>query len=143
MGQTEDFLILITSWFYGRHGKNFVTAILQSAQQQDTLRVVNDQTGSPTYTKDLARGIIALLRHNAAGIVHVTNSGRCTWYEFANTILDYAGLSHVTVIPITTEKLQRPAPRPKFSVLDTTKFSVLTGQKIQHWKQGLQEYFSE
>ena len=135
--------IIRTQWLYGRQGRNFVETVIQRGRETGSLRVVNDQTGSPTYTKDLARGIIALLWHNAAGIVHVTNSGWCTWYEFASVILEYADLTHVSVVPITTEELQRPAPRPKFSVLDTTKFSVLTGQKIQHWKQGLQEYFND
>lgn len=139
----QDFLIVRTAWLYGKHGKNFVSAILQQAQQQKTLRVVNDQTGSPTFTKDLARGIIALLGHNASGIVHITNSGSCTWYEFAKTILDLAGMSEVTVQPITTVELGRPAPRPAFSVFDTSKFTALTGQKVRHWKEGLQEYLQE
>jgi dTDP-4-dehydrorhamnose reductase len=139
----QGYLILRTAWLYGKHGKNFVSAILQRVQQQDILSVVNDQTGSPTYTKDLARGIILLLEQNISGIIHLTNSGYCTWYEFAKTILEFAQLSHVTVQSMSTTELNRPAPRPRFSVLDTSKFVALTGQKIRHWKQGLQEYFED
>lgn len=139
----QDFLIVRTAWLYGRHGKNFVKAILERAQQQQPLRVVNDQTGSPTYTRDLAYGILALIEHNASGIVHLTNSGQCTWYDFAKTILACRQLSDVTIEAITTAELQRPAPRPAFSVLDTSKFTALTGQTIRPWQEGLQAYFEE
>ncbi len=138
----HGYLIVRSAWLYGKHGKNFVSAILQRARQQNILRVVNDQTGSPTYTKDLGRGIMTLLDRDISGIIHLTNDGYCTWYEFAKTILKLARMSHVTVQPISTEELDRPAPRPRFSVLDTSKFVSLTGQKVRHWKQGLQEYFS-
>ncbi len=139
--EQQGFLIVRTAWLYGRHGKNFVSAIVQRAQQQNTVQVVNDQTGSPTLTMDLARAILALIDYRASGIVHVSNSGSCTWYEFARAILEQAGLSDVTVQPITTSQLGRPAPRPAFSVLDTSKFTTLTGQTLPHWKEGLQEYF--
>jgi dTDP-4-dehydrorhamnose reductase len=120
-----------------------VSTILQLAQQQDVLNVVNDQTGPPTYTKDLARGIILSLDQNISGILHLTNDGFCTWYEFAKTILEFAQMSHVTVQPISAAELGRPAPRPGFSVLDNSKFAALTGQKIRHWKQGLQEFLED
>ncbi|GAK59699.1 DTDP-4-dehydrorhamnose reductase [Candidatus Vecturithrix granuli] len=139
----QDFLIVRTAWLYGQHGKNFVKAILERVQQQQPLRVVNDQTGSPTYTCDLARGILALIEHKASGIVHLTNSGQCTWYDFAKTILAYRQLSDVKIEAITTAELQRPAPRPAFSVLDTSKFTALTGQTLRPWQEGLQAYFEE
>jgi len=139
----QNCLIVRTAWLYGKHGKNFVDAILQQAQQQDVLRVVDDQTGSPTYTKDLVRGIILLLDREISGIVHLTNDGYCTWCEFAKTILEFTRMSHVAVQPITTAELNRLAPRPSFSILDTSKFVALTGQKIRHWKQGLQEYLED
>ena len=109
------YLIIRTAWLYGKHGKNFVTTILQLAREQGHLRVVHDQTGSPTYTKDLVRGLLALLDRKATGIFHVTNDGSCTWYEFARTILELAGMSQIPVQPITTQELHLPAPRPKFS----------------------------
>lgn len=139
----QDFLIVRTAWLYGRHGRNFVAAILERAQQRQPLRVVNDQTGSPTYTRDLARGILALIAHKASGIVNLTNSGQCTWYDFAKTILAYRQLSDVKIEAITTAELQRPAPRPAFSVLDTSKFTALTGQHLRSWQEGLQAYLEE
>jgi dTDP-4-dehydrorhamnose reductase len=137
------YVILRPAWLYGKHGKNFVSTILRLAHQHKTLRIVNDQTGSPTYTRDFARAILALLEKKASGIVHLTNTGHCTWYEFTKTILDFVGITGVVVQPITTEELGRPAPRPKFSVLDTSKFTHLTGQMIRHWKDGLQGYLDE
>ena len=136
-------LLVRTAWLYGLRGKNFVETILRLAQQQNPLRVVNDQTGAPTYTQDLARGLLALLEHHASGIVHLTNSGQCTWHEFARTILDAAGLAQVEIEPITTAELRRAAPRPGFSVLDLSTFAALTGQSVRHWKDGLLAYLKE
>lgn len=139
----QAYLIVRIAWLYGQHGKNFVQTILQLARQHKVLRIVNDQTGAPTYTKDVVRGIQALLARNVAGIVHLTNDGTCTWHEFAQTILAMAGITDVAVQPISTAELQRPAPRPAFSVLALAKFAAITGQRPRHWKQGLQEYFEE
>jgi dTDP-4-dehydrorhamnose reductase len=139
----KRYSIIRTSWLYGKHGKNFISAILQQVRQKSVLQVVNDQKGSPTYTRDLVRGMMVLLDREISGIIHLTNTGYCTWYEFAKTILEFARMSHVPVQPISAAELQRPAPRPNFSVLDTSKFAVLTGQQMRHWKQGLQEYFEE
>jgi dTDP-4-dehydrorhamnose reductase len=139
----QDYLIIRTSWLYGRHGENFVQTILRCARKQKMLRIVNDQTGSPTYTKDLVRGIMTLLEQNMSGIMHLANTGYCTWYEFGKTILELSQMSYVAVEPISAAELQRPAPRPAFSVLDISKFVALTGEKIRHWKQGLQEYLFE
>ncbi len=139
---SQDFLIVRIAWLYGRHGKNFVSAILQRAQEEGALQVVHDQTGSPTYTQDVARGILALLAHSVSGIVHLTNSGQCTWYDFAKTILEYAGMPQVTIQAISAAELRRPAPRPGFSVLDTSKFTAITGQKVRDWQEGLAAYFN-
>lgn len=139
----HEYLIVRIAWLYGQHGKNFVQTILQLARQHSVLRIVNDQTGAPTYTKDVVRGIQALLARNVAGIVHLTNDGTCTWHEFAQTILAMAGITDVAVQPISTAELQRPAPRPAYSVLDLARFAAMTGQRPRHWKQGLQEYFEE
>ncbi len=138
-----DWSIVRIAWLYGKHGKNFVSTMLRLARTQDTLRVVYDQIGSPTYTKDVVRGLSALLENNAAGIFHLTNSGQCNWYEFTQTILSSVGISGVTVQPITAAEFGLPAPRPAYSVLDTTKFTTLTGQHPRHWEQGLQEYLEE
>lgn len=139
----RGFLIVRIAWLYGKNGKNFVSTMLRLAQQQNPLRVVNDQTGSPTSTKTVVRAIQALLDCDLAGIVHVVNSGFCTWYEFTQTILELAGITGVDVVPISTEELGRPAPRPKFSVLATSKFTAATGQTLPPWKDGLREYIEE
>jgi len=137
-----NFLIVRTAWLYGVHGKNFVKAILQRAQQGEPLRVVNDQTGAPTYTQDLAQGILALIECQAGGIVHVTNRGSCTWYDFARAILNVAHLTETPIYPISTAELQRPAPRPRYSVLATAKFERLTGHTLRPWQDGLHAYFA-
>jgi dTDP-4-dehydrorhamnose reductase len=139
----QKYLIARIAWLYGKHGKNFVSTMLQLVQTQDTLRVVHDQIGSPTYTKDVARNIAALLEHKASGVFHVTNSGQCTWYEFARAIFEAARVQNIVLEPISTEELGRPAPRPAFSVLNTSKFTRTTGKQIRHWQEGLQEYLKE
>ncbi len=117
--------------------------MLHLTKTHDTLRVVHDQVGSPTYTKEVVRGVSALVDNDAAGIFHLTNSGQCSWYEFTQTILLSAGISNVTVQPITAAEFGRPTPRPAYSVLDTTKFTHLTEQVPCHWKEGLLEYLKE
>lgn len=138
-----QWLILRTAWLYGKHGKNFVSAILQRAREAGELQVVNDQQGAPTYTRDLALGILALLEAEAAGIFHFSNGGQCSWYDFAESILRHADLLHVPVQPISSTDLKRPAPRPGYSVMDTSKFAAVTGQSPRHWKKALEAYFEE
>jgi dTDP-4-dehydrorhamnose reductase len=132
--------IIRTQWLFGLHGKNFVEAILTAAQSKDVIKVVNDQWGCPTYTRDLARAVLNLCSLRATGIVHVTNSGKTTWYDFAVSILGRAGVEGVRVDPISTDQLGRPAPRPAYSVLDNSRFRQLTGTTLRHWDEALQEY---
>ena len=141
--EAKQWLIVRTAWLYGRHGKNFVSAILQRARDIGTLQVVNDQQGAPTYTEDLAAGILALLESKASGIFHFSNNGQCSWYDFAERILQYAGLSHVRLQPISSVELARPAPRPAYSVLDTSKFTAAVGQRPRHWEEALKVFFEE
>jgi dTDP-4-dehydrorhamnose reductase len=141
--EPQAWSIVRIAWLYGKHGENFVSTMLNLAKEHDTLRVVHDQTGSPTYTKDVVRGIEALLAHQAAGIFHLTNSGTCSWYDLTQTIMDFAGISGITIQPITAAEFGRPAPRPAYSVLDTAKFTNATGQRPRHWKKGLREYLEE
>lgn len=108
--------IVRTSWLFGTGGRCFPDTILELARTRTQIDVVDDQRGCPTYNTDLARAIISLHRYDATGIVHVTNAGHCTWYEFAKAIINSAGLN-TSLRPITTEKLARPAARPKNSVL--------------------------
>src|SRR5712671_2786187 len=111
--------IVRTSWLFGTGGKCFPDTILKLAASLPQLEVVGDQRGSPTYAVDLARAIFQLCRRGASGIVHATNRGQCSWYEFARGIVAGAGLS-TAVLETTSDKFVRPAERPKYSVLAPT-----------------------
>lgn len=137
---SENYLLIRTAWLYGRNGKNFVRTILEKAKRTDTLRVVDDQTGSPTYSRDLAAAVQVLLEQRHQGIFHVTNRGSCTWYAFTKKILEYAGLEHVAVEPIQTKDLNLPAPRPTYSVLSTRKFTEATGNILRFWQLALRDF---
>ena len=140
----ENHLILRTAWLYGRHGKNFVDTILRLASQREELRVVHDQKGSPTFTRDLSGAIAQLLEKDLRGILHVTNSGSCSWFEFAERILALKPppSARVRIHPISSSELGRPARRPAFSVLDCSRFENAVGRKMRDWEEGLQEYLS-
>jgi dTDP-4-dehydrorhamnose reductase len=139
-----NYLILRTAWLYGRHGKNFVDTILRLSSQQEEIRVVNDQRGSPTYTRDLSRAIELLLKREERGVLHVTNSGSCTWFEFAGKILDMKipRDRSARLLPISSAELGRPAKRPANSVLDCSKFERIAGWKMRCWEESLKEYIS-
>ena len=136
----ENFLIIRTSWLFGHHGANFVKTILRIAGEQKTLRVVDDQRGSPTYTPDLADAIFRLLQTPARGIVHVSNSGTCTWWDYAVKIIQLSGREGISVLPISTAEAGRPAPRPANSVLDNGRYQALTGHTLRPWEEALTDY---
>lgn len=135
-----DVCIARTAWLFGIGGKCFPDTILKLAATRPELEVVDDQRGSPTHASDLARAIIQLCRKDASGIVHVTNSGECTWFEFAREIVRAAGLQTI-VRPTTSEKFARPAPRPKYSVLSSASLSSY-GIFMPHWRDALPDYLS-
>ncbi len=137
------YFIVRSSWLYGRWGKNFVATILKLAQEKSVLKVVDDQVGSPTYTKDLSQQIKRLVATELYGTYHITNSGRCSWYEFAQEILKLAGTKGVKVTPITSGELARPAARPKFSVLDNCCLRLSLGDGMREWKEALKEYMKK
>jgi dTDP-4-dehydrorhamnose reductase len=139
---SRDHLIVRTAWLYGHNGKNFVETILRQAQSGNELRVVNDQKGSPTFTRDLSGAIRDLLSYSESGTFHVTNSGACTWYEFAVEILRLKGLNHVNIHPLSSDDLNRPAKRPPYSILDCSRYERVTGKKVPPWKESLGKYFS-
>jgi dTDP-4-dehydrorhamnose reductase len=134
------FFIVRTAWLYGLNGNNFVKSILKQAKEKDTLTVVNDQWGTPTYTKDLAEVICRLIYTDGYGIYHATNNGQCTWYDFAKKILEYSGMEHVNVLPITTDELDRPAKRPRYSVLRNFMLELTIGDSMRPWEEALMEY---
>ncbi len=136
----ERFLLIRTAWLYGSHGNNFVKTIMEKASVVKTLEVVDDQIGSPTSTRDLAAAVELLIERGHTGIFHVTNSGRCSWYEFACEIVRMAGIADVTVKAIGTGALSRPALRPGLSVLDCRKFSTLCGMTLPPWQSALRDY---
>jgi dTDP-4-dehydrorhamnose reductase len=133
--------IVRTSWVFGTGGRCFPETILKLAASRSELEVVNDQRGSPTYARDLSRAIVQLCRQGAEGIVHVTNTGDCTWFDFAVEIVRQAGLSTV-VRPTTTEEFPRPAPRPKYSVLSPASLARY-GIPMPRWQTALSAYRAE
>ena len=136
----EDGVIVRTQWLFGKHGNNFVTFILRQAREKKELSIVDDQTGSPTYTVDLAKAISALVQHDAKGIFHVANSGICTWFTFGQSILESSGMAGVSIRPISSKELNRPAIRPPYSGLNCQKLKQVTGLTLRPWSEALREY---
>jgi dTDP-4-dehydrorhamnose reductase len=136
-----DCCIVRTSWVYGTGGKCFPETILRLAATKPELSVVNDQRGSPTYTVDLARALVEVCRKKARGIVHTTNAGDCTWFDFATEIVRAAGLP-AEVRPVTTAEFPRPAKRPAYSVLSPVSREKL-GIKMPDWRDALARYLEE
>lgn len=137
-----NYYIIRTSWLYGVGGNNFVSTMLRLGNERDSLKVVNGQIGRPTYTKDLAQGIRALLEDEPEyGIYHLTNSvkegGGISWYDFAHEIFEQAGVG-IELTPCATDEFPRPAARPHYSILLNTK-----RPELRDWRLGLQDYLSE
>src|SRR5579864_1701104 len=136
-----DCCIVRTSWLFGAGGKCFPDTMLKIAANRKGIEVVNDQRGCPTFTMDLADAIIQLCRSAAKGIVHATNSGDCSWFDFAKEILRQTGVS-TTVKPTTSDKYVRPAERPKYSILSPVSLSI-HGIKMRVWQETLPDYIEE
>lgn len=130
-----------TSWLFGTGGKCFPDTILKLAASRPALDVVNDQRGCPTYSVDLARAIIKLCRAGAGGIVHITNTGDCSWFEFAREIIKGSGLS-TEVRPVSSQQMARPAPRPAYSVLSAKSLQQY-GIVMPTWRDALNRYLQE
>jgi dTDP-4-dehydrorhamnose reductase len=131
--------IVRSSWLFGVNGRNFVDTMLGIAEHQDEVVVVRDQVGCPTYTGHLARGLIRLLDRDDYGVHHMAGGGRCSWYEFAVEIFSQAGVD-CRVLSATSDMLDRPAPRPAFSVLDTEREHPIL---LPDWQDGLRDYLAE
>jgi dTDP-4-dehydrorhamnose reductase len=138
---TNRFYIVRTSWLYGPDGKNFVDTIVRLLSEKESLQVVNDQYGAPTFTMDLARKIRELLGRGY-GTYHITNSGSCTWFDFAVAIAAKRGIKK-TISPITSEEFNRPAKRPPYSVLANTLLKLEGIREARHWEEALQDYLSK
>lgn len=132
--------IVRTSWLFGPGGKNFVQTMLKLASERDVLTVVDDQRGRPTYTRDLAQAIESLIQSGLYGVYHVTNSGECSWYQFAVDIMEQAGISKVELRPVTSQEFKRPAPRPANSVLGNRFWRIAGFPELRDYRQALQDY---
>jgi len=140
--------VLRTSWMYSEHGDNFVKTMLRVGRERDELTIVNDQTGSPTYARNLAATIWRLAdRWPADPVLHYADSGACTWYEFAREIFsaaEAAGLLATAprIVPVSTADWGAPAPRPPYSVLDTSQTVTALGITPPAWQSALGQMLS-
>ncbi|WP_141336619.1 dTDP-4-dehydrorhamnose reductase [Paenibacillus sp. tmac-D7] len=139
---SSKFFIVRTSWVFGLHGNNFVKTMLKLAQERSQLKVVHDQIGSPTYTADLAEFILQLVSTEKYGIYHASNAGVCSWFEFAKAIFEERGIN-ITVDPCTTEEFPRPAPRPKYSVMDHLSIRTNGFEDMRHWRDALRDFLAK
>jgi dTDP-4-dehydrorhamnose reductase len=136
------FFLVRTSWLVGKKGRNFVDTILRLAGERDVLEVVNDQRGSPTFTPDLSKAISWLIESDVFGIYHITNSGDCTWYDFAGEIIRQTGLKK-QVRPTDSQTYRRPAERPAYSVLANFAYQGMGGPSLPSWQEALKNYLGK
>jgi dTDP-4-dehydrorhamnose reductase len=136
-----DASVVRTAWVYGRHGANFVRTMLRLEAQHETLTVVDDQVGSPTWSADLAAGLVALGSRAGAvpPVLHCTNAGQVSWCGFARAVFEQIGADPERVRPITTAEFPRPAPRPAYSVLDGSAWAAAGLPPMRPWWDALAE----
>lgn len=135
----DEYFIVRTAWLYGVNGRNFPRTMLELAENHSEITVVYDEVGTPTYTPDLAYGISELIKTDYYGIYHLTNSGSCSWCEFARYIFEVAG-KDVNVIPVTASEFARPAPRPNYSVLENRNWIENGFEPLRDYKEAIEEY---
>lgn len=135
----DRYFIVRTAWLYGINGRNFPKTMLELAENHSEITVVYDEVGTPTYTPDLAYGISQLIETDLYGIYHLTNSGSCSWCEFARYIFEIAERD-VNVIPVTASEFSRPAPRPSYSVLKNEKWIENGFEPLRDYKDAIKEY---
>lgn len=133
-------VILRTAWLYSVFGNNFVKTMLRLGKEKESLGVVFDQIGTPTYARDLARAIYAILEKGigSPGVYHFSDEGVCSWYDFARSIHRLAGITTCRVRPLHTYEYPARAERPSYSVLDKTKIKETFGIEIPHWEESLE-----
>lgn len=139
---SSKYFIVRTSWVYGAQGQNFVKTMLKLGKEKSSLQVVQDQVGSPTYTVDLASFLEKLIRTEYYGIYHASNSGSCSWYEFAQVIFEEAGIK-IELLPCTTEQFPRPARRPKNSALEHLSIRTNGFEDMRGWRDALIAFMQE
>ena len=134
----ERHAIVRTSWLFGAHGPNFVATMLRLAGERDELTVVDDQVGCPTYTGHLAPALVEIAERGLTGVVHVAGGGHCTWFDLAKATFEETGIDcHVK--PQSTADIGRPAPRPAFSVLRSTRADAPV---LPAWRDGLKAHLA-
>ncbi len=138
----QRWFIVRTSWLFGRYGENFVDTICRQGKKEKVIRVVNDQIGSPTYARDLCPALWEIAWSEKFGVYHLSNSGQCSWFDFAREIVKVCQLN-CEVIPITTEECGRLAPRPKYSVLDNRNYRQRFRKTLRPWPEALRSYLDE
>ncbi len=135
--------VVRTAWLYGATGPNFVKTMARLEKAHDTVAVVDDQRGSPTWSRDLAAGLLSLARSTApAGTYHCTNAGETTWYGFTQAIFDELGADPARVTATTSEAYPRPAPRPAYSVLSSRAWTAAGLPELQGWREALAQAFA-
>lgn len=136
--------VVRTAWVYGATGANFVKTMARLERERDTISVVDDQRGSPTWSADLARALVELARSAApAGTYHCTNSGDTTWFEFTQAIFTELGADPSRVLPTTTDAFPRPAPRPAYSVLSPAAWAAAGLAPMPAWRDALRSAFAQ
>lgn len=137
------YLILRTAWLYSEYGNNFLKTMLRLTSERETLRVVFDQVGTPTYAGDLALAIFSLIEAGRyagnEGVYHFTDEGVCSWYDFAKAIAEYAGHRRCDIQPCHSDEFPSKVKRPSYSVLDKTKFKKTFGIAIPYWTDSLRK----
>ena len=137
-------MVIRTAWLYSTFGNNFVKTMIRLGKERDSLGVIFDQIGTPTYARDLARAIYAAIRQGVTpGVYHFSNEGVCSWYDFTKAIHRLAGIKNCKVNPLHTEEYPTPAARPHYSVLDKTKIKETLEIEIPYWETSLNECIKE
>ena len=131
------YVIIRTAWLYSEYGKNFVKTMLSLTATKPQLKVVFDQTGTPTYAGDLADAILTIIEKPVEGIYHFSNEGVCSWYDFTKMIAEYSGQTQCEIIPCHSEEFPSKVKRPAYSVLDKMKVKETYGVKIPYWTVSL------
>ena len=133
-------MVIRTAWLYSTFGNNFVKTMIRLGKERDSLGVIFDQIGTPTYARDLARAIFEAIRQGVVpGVYHFSNEGVCSWYDFAKAIHRLAGITTCQVKPLHTSEYPAKAKRPYYSVLDKSKIKATYGMEVPYWMESLEE----
>jgi len=143
----NNFIIIRSSWLFGKGKLGFVEKIIEQAKTKKTISVVADKSGSPTYVNDLAKAILNIIFLMEKGgfspkksVFHITNSGFCSWIEYAKKIIEFSGIEGITLKPVNCDEFKFKARRPRFSALDNSRYNKLTGKSMRPWQDALKEY---